>query len=78
MERLPKIHLLCDANGVPLKFLLLSGQASDIAYAQPLLDDAYIPSCAVVPSSAADGCWQTKAMTPKRCVATATGTGCNW
>jgi transposase len=36
--------MLCDANGVPLRFLLSGGQASDIAYAQPLLDEAYIPS----------------------------------
>lgn len=36
--------MLCDANGVPLYFLLSGGQASDIAYAQPLLDEAYIPS----------------------------------
>lgn len=36
--------MLCDANGVPLKFLLSGGQASDIAYAQPLLDEAHIPS----------------------------------
>jgi transposase len=39
-----KIHMLRDANGVPLHFLLSGGQASDIAYAQPLLDEAYIPS----------------------------------
>ena len=39
-----KIHILCDANGFPLKFLLSGGQASDIAYAKPLLDEAYIPS----------------------------------
>ncbi|WP_097136398.1 MULTISPECIES: IS5 family transposase [unclassified Pseudomonas] len=39
-----KIHMLCDANGVPLRFLLSGGQASDIAYAQLLLDEAYIPS----------------------------------
>ncbi|MEE4692106.1 IS5 family transposase [Pseudomonas alliivorans] len=39
-----KIHMLCDANGVPLNFLLSGGQASDISYAQPLLDNAYIPS----------------------------------
>ena len=41
-----KIHMLCDANanGVPLRFLLSGGQASDIAYAQPLLDEAYIAS----------------------------------
>lgn len=36
--------MLCDANGVPLRFLLSGAQASDIAYAQPLLDEAYIPS----------------------------------
>ena len=38
-----KIHMLCDANGVRLRFLLSGGQASDIAYAQPLLDKACIP-----------------------------------
>lgn len=36
--------MLCDANGVPLRFLLSGGQASDITYAQSLLDEAYIPS----------------------------------
>ena len=35
--------MLCDANGAPLRFLLSGGQASDMAYAQPLLDEAYIP-----------------------------------
>lgn len=39
-----KIHMLCDSNGVPLKFLLSGGQVSDIAHAHPLLDEAYIPS----------------------------------
>lgn len=39
-----KIHMLRDANGVPLKFLLSDGQASDIAYAQPFLDEAHISS----------------------------------
>lgn len=39
-----KIHMLCDTNSVPLRFLLSSGQASDIAYVQPLLEEAYIPS----------------------------------
>ena len=43
--------MLCDANGVPLKFLLSGGQASDIAYAQPLLDEAYIPSLRGRPSN---------------------------
>ena len=36
--------MLCDANGVPLRFLLSGGQASDISYAQPLLDDVCIPT----------------------------------
>ncbi|QHF29155.1 IS5 family transposase [Pseudomonas sp. R32] len=36
--------MLCDANGVPLRFLLSGGQASDISYAQPLFDEAYVPS----------------------------------
>lgn len=36
--------MLCDANGTPLRFLLYGGQASDISYAQPLLDEVSIPS----------------------------------
>ena len=36
--------MLCDANGVPLRFLLSGGQASDISYAQPLLDAVCIPT----------------------------------
>lgn len=39
-----KLHISCDANGIPLRFLLSGGLASDIAYVQPLLDEAYIPS----------------------------------
>ncbi len=39
-----KIHMLRDANGVPLHFLLSGGQASDIAYAQPALNETYVPS----------------------------------
>ncbi|VVP31684.1 IS5 family transposase ISPsp10 [Pseudomonas fluorescens] len=31
-------------HGVPLRFLLCGGQASDIIYAQPLLDEPYISS----------------------------------
>ncbi|RMV37479.1 hypothetical protein ALP13_04926, partial [Pseudomonas syringae pv. maculicola] len=30
-------------NGVPLRFMLSPGQASDIAHAQPLLDKVRIP-----------------------------------
>ena len=36
--------MLCDANGVPLRFLLSGGHASDISYAQPLLEGVSIPS----------------------------------
>ena len=36
--------MLCDANGIPLRLLLSGGQASDISYAQPLLDEVSIPS----------------------------------
>lgn len=39
-----KFHMLCDANGVPLRFQLSRGQASDISYTQPLIDEVYIPS----------------------------------
>lgn len=39
-----EIHMLCDANGTLLRFLLSGGQASDISYAQPLLDEVSIPS----------------------------------
>ncbi len=36
------IHMVCDANGVPLRFMLSAGQATDIAHAQPLLDQVRI------------------------------------
>ncbi|MCP1446323.1 transposase [Pseudomonas sp. GGS8] len=36
--------MLSDANGTPLRFVLSDGQASDISYAQPLLDDVSIPT----------------------------------
>lgn len=35
--------MLCDANGMPLRFLLSPGQASDISNAQTLLDQIRIP-----------------------------------
>ena len=38
-----KIHMVCDANGIPLRFLLTPGQASDISNAQVLLDQVRIP-----------------------------------
>lgn len=38
-----KIHLVYDANGAPLRFMLSPGQTSDIAQAQPLLKQVRIP-----------------------------------
>ncbi|QEU26581.1 MULTISPECIES: IS5 family transposase [Pseudomonas] len=38
-----KIHMLCDASGVPLSFVLSPGQASDISHACPLLEKVRIP-----------------------------------
>lgn len=71
--------MLCDANGVPLNFLLSGGQASDIAYAQPLLDNAYIPSLRGRPRKRcrwllADKGYDAEAL---RRGATATAIGCN-
>lgn len=40
----PKIHMLSDANGTPLRFLFSGGLARDISYAQPLLNEPSIPS----------------------------------
>jgi putative transposase len=34
-----KIHMLCDALGLPLKFILTPGQSSDFKEALPLLKD---------------------------------------
>lgn len=34
-----KIHMMCDALGLPLKFILTGGEASDFNYAIPLLED---------------------------------------
>lgn len=36
--------MLCDSNEIPLRFLLSGGNASDITYAQPLLDGASVPN----------------------------------
>ena len=38
------IHMLCDSNGTPLRFLLSGGHASDISYAQALLDEVSVRS----------------------------------
>jgi transposase len=39
-----KIHMLCDANRTPLRFLPSGGQTSGISDAQPLLKGVSIPS----------------------------------
>ncbi len=44
-----RTHMVCDANGVPLRFMLSPGQASDITHAQPLLDQVRIPGKSVRP-----------------------------
>ena len=72
-----KIHMLCEANGVPLRFLLSGGQASDIAYAQPLLDKACIPGLRGRPASAADGGWLTRVTTLKLCAGTVIVVACS-
>lgn len=35
--------MVCDSNGVSLRFTLSPGQASDFAHAQPLLDRVQVP-----------------------------------
>ena len=70
--------MLCDANGTPLRFLLSGGQASDISYAQPLLDDVSIPSGQRGrPRKRCKWLLADKAMTPKRFAATATNIECS-
>ena len=34
-----KIHMMCDALGLPVKFILTAGEASDFTYALPLLEN---------------------------------------
>lgn len=65
--------MLCDANGVPLYF---RGQASDIAYAQPLLDEAYIPSLRGRPRKRCRWLLAEK-VTLKLCAVTVIVIGCN-
>ena len=69
--------MLCDSNGVPLKFLLSGGQASDIAYAQPLLDEAYIPSLRGRPRKRYRLLLADKGYDAKRYAAIATDIGCS-
>lgn len=68
--------MLCDSNGIPLRFLLSGGNASDITYAQPLLEGASVPSLRGRPVNAASGYWPTRGMMPMLCANTATATGC--
>jgi len=34
-----KIHMMCDALGMPVKFILTAGEASDFKFALPLLEN---------------------------------------
>lgn len=70
-----KIHMLCDANGIPLSFVLTPGQASDISDACSLLDKARIPGGLVSLANVAAGRSRTKDMMPNTCVSTAIATG---
>ena len=73
-----KIHMLCDANGTPLRFLLSRGQVSEISYAQPLLNEVSIPSSQRDrPRKRCKWFLPTRATTPKRSPATATIIECN-
>ena len=73
-----KIHMLCDANGVPLRVLLSGGQASDISYAQHCwMMSASRQANVVVHVNDANGCWLTRATTLKPCAATATDIECS-
>ena len=69
-----KIHMLCDANGIPLRFLLSGGNASDINYAQPLPYGAHVPTQRDRSRKCYKGCLQIKATTAKRCASTTTAT----
>lgn len=68
--------MLCDANGVPLRFLLSGGYTSDITYAQLLLDDAYIPSLRGRPRKRCRWLLAERGMTLKPYVVTVIVIGC--
>ena len=55
-----KIHMLCDANGIPLRFLLSGGQASDISYATHCwtMSAFHGASVAVCVNAAVGACYQ--------------------
>ncbi|MCO2279144.1 transposase [Pseudomonas aeruginosa] len=55
-----RLHMVCDANGVPLHFLLSPDQANDIPNAQTLLDQARIPGKLGRSRKLAAGCWQIR------------------
>lgn len=73
-----KNHMLCDANGTPLRFLLSGGQASDISYAQTCWTTSAFPQANVAARvNAVNGCLLTRATTPKRYAATAINIECS-
>lgn len=72
-----KIHIVCDANGVPLRFMLSPGRASDIAYAQPVLKQVRLPENRDANTNVVAGYWLTRGMTPSIYVTTATVTECS-
>ncbi len=52
-----KFHLVCDANGISLCFLLSPGQASDITHAQPFWIRFVSPETLGGLVNAAADCW---------------------
>lgn len=72
-----KIHMLCEANGTPLRFLLSGGQANDLSFAHLLLDDLCIStSQRGRPRKDENGCWLTRTTTRTPCADTATDIHC--
>jgi hypothetical protein len=71
-----KIHMVCDANGMSLRFILSSRQVSDIAHAQSLLDQVELPVSRGDHASVVAGYRLKRAMTQNTCVITATVTKC--
>ena len=69
--------MVCDANGVPLRFMLSPGRASDIAYAQPVLKQVRLPENRDANTNVVAGYWLTRGMTPSIYVTTATVTECS-
>lgn len=72
-----KIHMLCDANGVPLRFLLSVGKPATSLMLNLCWMRLTSQACVAVLANAVAGCWLIKVMTLKLCAVTASAIGCN-